>query len=277
VLIGKTNNFLDLHMGHVVVDRNERVEQYGQTAAVRFIALDTMVSNGFSEWLNDDRGGDGGWATATEIYQVRPRYANGPLREWALVTDAETRAEDEKKMRDETARDRERAKENPIQFFNGLALRLRRQYLERVYDELRARGLEGTGLRDAFLARVEHEHFTSSILLHEGRHAIDRLSKKKYPTWELEYRAKLSEIALAPSVREAMASVLDNDIGGEGTHGKANEHLARGLVAWMDANRARIAGYDPTLPPFPQVDKLTDEQMRAAVRGLDPMGGTPAK
>lgn len=269
--IGETGDHIDLHMGHVVVDRNDVVKQYGKSASVRFVALDSMVSNGYSEWLNDDRSGDGGWATETEIYQVRPRYANGPLREWALLMDDEARAEDEKKTAAETARDIARAKENPIQSFAGLTLRLRRQYLQSVLAELEAEHLEGASLRDAFLARVESEHFTSSILLHEGRHAIDRLSKQRFATWELEYRAKLSEIALAPSPREALGSVLDFDIGGDSPHGKATEKLATGLVAWMQQHRPDIAGYDPAFAPLPQIDRLTDEQIRTAVSSLDPL------
>jgi len=263
VNIGKTGSHIDLHMGHIVTDTTLRVEQYGHTASVRFIALDSMVSNGYSQWLYDDESGDGGWATATEIYQVRQRYADGPLHNWALVFDDEVRAEDVRKTNEETERDRTRAKENPIQYFPGLAQRLQRQYLERVAAETKS--------RDAFLARVEREQFLSSIVLHEGRHAIDRASGQKYQGWEMEYRAKLSEIALAPAPREALAGIVDNDIGGEGTHAKANAHLAEGLAAWMEAHRGEIAGYDPTLPPFPQVDQLTDEQIVAAVRALDPM------
>jgi len=261
--IGRTGNFIDLHMGHIVVDRQLQIAQYGQTSTVRFIALDAMVSNGFNEWVRDGAAGDGGWATPKEIYQVRTRYADGPLRKWALLMDPEVRAEHEKKTATETALDRERAKENPIQHFFGLANRLERQYLERVAAE--------TKTRDAFIARVENDAFTSSIVMHEGRHAIDRASGKRYETYELEYRAKLSEIALAPSPRQALQSVLHFDIGGDTPHGKANEQLAKGLVQWMEAHRDAIAGYDTTLAPLPQVDKLTDEQIVTAVKGMDPM------
>jgi len=136
--------------------------------------------------------------------------------------------------------------------------------------ELRSRGLSGEPLRDAFLAQLESDTFNSSIVLHEGRHSIDKLSKKKFDVWELEYRAKLSEIGLANAPRAALQSVLDNTIGGKSPHGKANEHLAKALVAWMQANRASIAGLDQTLPMLPQIDKLTDGQIRGAVRLLDP-------
>jgi hypothetical protein len=269
VLIGRTNDHVDLHLGHIVDERDMRVEQYGHKATLRFVALDSMVSNGYSEWAHDGRSGDGGWGTAKEIVQVRPRYADGALREWRLVNDPIVRAEDERKIAEETARDLERAREKEIRLFPGLALRLRRQYLDSVAADLRAKGLEATALRDAFLARVTAEHFASSIELHEGRHAIDAAERRKGKVWELEYRAKLAEIALAPAPREALGSVLDFEIGGDSTHGKANEKLAQGLVAWMRANRPSIAGLDPARALLPQIDRLSDEQIRTAVRSLD--------
>ncbi|HUP60591.1 MAG TPA: hypothetical protein VNA69_09260 [Thermoanaerobaculia bacterium] len=269
--IGRTGGFIDLHFGHVVADRTLQVEQYGRKAAMHFVELDAMVSNGLGTWISDGAGGDGGWATSTDIYQVRSQYANGPLRNYQLLFDDEVRAEEEKETAEETARDRERAKTRPIGEFPGLCKRLHRQYLDGVAAELRDRGLEGEAFRDAFLARVERDIFQYSILLHEGRHAIDKLSKEKFKAWELEYRAKLSEIALAGAPRKALESILDNTIGGDSPHGKANELLAKGLVAWMEANRAAIRGLDPSLPMLPQADKLTDEQIKAAIRSLDPM------
>ena len=269
--VGKTGGFIDAHIGHIVGDRTLSIEQYGRKANMRFVELDAMVSNGFGTFLSDGQGGDGGWATETEIYQVRPAYANGPLRDWQRLFDDETRAQEEKEVLEETARDRERAKTRPIGEFPGLSRRLVRQYLDGVVADLRAKGASDEALRDAFLARVEKEQFQYSILLHEGRHAIDKSSKEKFKVWELEYRAKLSEVALADAPRAALQSILDNTIGGSSPHGKANELLAKGVVAWMEANRAAIKELDPTLPMLPQVDKLSDEQMKAAARSLDPL------
>ncbi|MDQ3281978.1 MAG: hypothetical protein M3Q69_11260, partial [Acidobacteriota bacterium] len=261
--IGKTSDHTDLHMGHAVVDRAMEVEQYGHKGTVRFVALDTMVSNGFSSWASDGRSGDGGWGTAKQIVQVRSMYADDALGQWALVNDPEVRAEDEKETAEETQRDVVRAKENPIQIFTGMSQRIRRQYLDRIAAE--------TKTRDAFLARVESEHFQSSIVLHEGRHAIDAALGERFKAWELEYRAKLSQIALAPSTRGALDGVIDYDIGGDSPHGKANTKLVSEIVAWMKNHQREIAGLDANAPLLPQLDKLTDEQIRAAVRALDPL------
>jgi hypothetical protein len=231
-ITGQTGGEHDMHFAHIVDDRPMKIEQYGRTANVRFVALDGVVTNGYAQWLADDASGDGGWGTAREIFQVRPLYADGPLHDWSSLS-------------------------QPLEE-NTLPNRLYRQYLERVAAE--------TKTRDAFIARVEHDTFLHSIVFHEGRHAIDDASGKKYKTWELEYRAKLSQIALAPSPRQALSSVLDYQIGGDSPHGKANERLAGELVAWMKAHKAGTVLED--------VEKLTDEQIREAVRSLDPLART---
>jgi hypothetical protein len=226
VITGQTGLHHDMHFAHVLVDRTMKIEQYGQTATVRFVALDGVVTNGYSQWLSDAASGDGGWGTGEEVFQVRPRYADGPLRYWNEPPEEDT-----------------------------LADRLHRQYLDRVRAE--------TKTREEFIARVERDTFTYSIVLHEGRHAIDALSGKSYDTWELEYRAKLSEIALAPSPRQALGSVLGSEIGGDSPHGKANEKLVEELVAWMKRHGRGAALED--------VVKLTDEEIAEAVRSLDPL------
>lgn len=263
MILGETGGFQDCHFAHVVGDRTLAVEQYGRKGTLRFVELDSVVSNGFGSFLSDGSSNDGGWATEKEIYQVRPAYADTPLRAWLLMTDAEHRAEYDKETAAETARDRQRAKTRPIGEFPGLSKRLNLQYLASAYAAAPA--------RDAFLARIEKETFQSSIVLHEGRHAIDKLSKQRFKTWELEYRAKLSEIALADAPRGALQNVVDNTIGGDSPHGKANEHLMKGVVAWMEQHRSEIAGLDASLPLMPQLDRLTDAQIWAAVGALDPL------
>jgi hypothetical protein len=260
VNIGKTGSFIDAHIAHRVADRALKVDQYGQSATVRFIELDAVVSNGYSEWKNDGRSGDGGWGTATEIYQVRPRYADSALRQWQSVADSEIRTERDKRIADETQRDLNRGKLGP---FIGTSLRLERQYLDAILAQEKT--------RDAFLARVERDVFNHSILLHEGRHAIDAKSGDRFSTADLEYRAKLSAIALADAPLLALGDVLGDSVGDGSPHGIANERLANGLTSWMSQNRAAIAGLDPARPLLAQADKLTPEQIRAAAGSLDPL------
>ncbi|HEY0141821.1 MAG TPA: hypothetical protein VGF48_13060 [Thermoanaerobaculia bacterium] len=242
LILGETGGFADTHIAHKVADGALAVEQYGHKATVRFIVLDGVVSNGFQSWRTDGRSGDGGWGTKAEIYQVRPLYADDPLQEWMGATDPEARA----KYR----------KEGEPPTFEGLEKRLRLQYLDRVRAE--------TNTGEAFLARIEADTFHYSIHLHEGRHAIDDASGESYRTWELEYRAKLSQVALANAPRPALASIVGDTIGGDAPHGKANEKIIRELTAWLKTHA-------PHVKSVMQLDQLTDEQIRAAFASLDPL------
>ena len=119
---------------------------------------------------SDGRSGDGGWANATAIYQVRPLYVASPLSLWLTFTDPQSRAQQERNIEDESRRDDQRIASDPLLTPHGVALRLRKQYVEQVMKSLDAK--DPAAMRDAFVARVTRDTFESSIWAHEGRHAI---------------------------------------------------------------------------------------------------------
>jgi hypothetical protein len=263
VTTGKTGGVEDLHFGHTVIDEQRPVEQYGRTATLRFVALDGIVSNGYLSWAADGRSGDGGWAADGVIYQVRPLYADGPVRLWLSVADPEIRAQADEEMAEQTKRDEELAAVQPIRTFEGLESRMLRQDAERIFRDAH-------GDRDSFLSKARDEKFATSIWAHEGRHAIDQKYERLKDAEELEYRAKLSEVALTPAPRNALYGGILGDVGSPTPHGRANSRVCEGVTAWMRAHAREIAGLDVAKPLLPQLDKLSDEQLRAAFRSLDP-------
>ena len=64
---------------------------------------------------------------------------------------------------------------------------------------------------------------------------------------------------------------MSADIGDDSPHGKANLKVVKNLVDWMDRNREAIRGLQANSPLLPQLDLLTDEQMKAAFREMDPL------
>jgi len=127
-------------------------------------------------------------------------------------------------------------------------------------------------LRDAFLARVGSDTFESSIWAHEGRHAIDKKHGLAVGPTNLEYRAKLSEVAFAPAPRAALtSSILGSMIGSNTPHGIADKRALEGVTGWMRTHAAEIPGLDRDKPLLPQLDKLTDAQLREAFRSIDPL------
>jgi hypothetical protein len=270
--IGWTSKMYDAHLAHAVIDEQREVTQYGRTAPLRFIALDGIVSNGFWSWIHDGQSGDGGWATATAVYQVRPLYASGPYDLWLRYADPQGRAKTDRDTQEESRRDEQRLANDPNLLPAGVAMRFRMQYVDQVLRDLDAQHLEGDAKRDAFVERVTRDEFESSIWAHEGRHAIDK-KFKLVPTGngpEMEFRAKLSEVAFAPAPRAAMNAV-SYDAPANTPHGAANRRIGALLTQWMRDHRASIAGLDENTPMLLQADKLTDDQLRQAFRSMDPL------
>ena len=275
VNIGHTAGVDDLHMGHHVIDERRSLEQYGERAEVRFISLDAMVSNGFQSWAWEDGAQHGGWPRGATIYQVRAAYADGPLQIWRKLQSPEERAEHEEEMHRASAGDDERAREDPSAYLPGLSRRIRHQGLLQLVQGLEAKGHTGDDLRLAFLAELARVTQESSIFAHEGRHVIDKRAGIT-SSERLEYLAKLSEVAFAEIPKLATGGIFTGNIGDGTPHGEANRQIMEGLVGWMEDHRDAIEGLDSDRPLLPQFDLLTDDQIRAAFRSLDPLAKAAA-
>ncbi len=60
------------------------------------------------------------------------------------------------------------------------------------------------------------------------------------------------------------------DIGDQTAHGVADTKIMQGLCDWIEAHATQVAGCDPKLRAAPQIDKLTDAQIRGVAHDLDP-------
>ncbi|MEO8216049.1 MAG: hypothetical protein ABI718_03095 [Acidobacteriota bacterium] len=267
--LGKTDNIATLLLGHRVVDETREVEQYGRKASLHFVQIDGVLSAGYMSWLTHNDAGTGGWSGKDAIYQIRPMYVDGPVQLWLQISDPILRARRDEEIATETRRDAARVHTNPIQSLRGLTMRLKRQYALAIRDSLAASGLTGDELRSAFIARTLRDTFESSIWAHEGRHAIDKMIFHISDSAELEFRAKLSEVALAPSPR-LLGSILW-PVGGSTPHGIANKRILEGVTRWMAEHASEIPGFQTGQPALPQLDLLSDGQLRAAFRSLDPL------
>jgi hypothetical protein len=119
---------------------------------------------------------------------------------------------------------------------------------------------------------VERIDLESSIIAHEGRHAIEASSLFNFmrPSSKKEFLAKLSEVAFSSFPKLAIGGgILSNSIGDDSAHGIANERIMKGIVRWMNENRKSIEGLNSNLPLLPQMDLLSDEQLRAAFQSMD--------
>jgi hypothetical protein len=268
--------------GHIIADKVLEIDQYGHRAQLRSIVLDSMISNGYTTWLWDGRAEIGGWSSDAENSQpatIVSIRGDRILSAWAELTDPEIIQRDQDNLERWTKEDDERARRDANAYLPGLALRVRLAGSRRIYDRLVAQGLHGIDLRSAFLAEYDRKFEACSIVAHEGRHALDKQSHELTlgikllagAQAELEYRAKLSEVAFAPEPFICMNAIFSSNIGAKAdAHGMANLRIMRGLVAWMQAHAAEIKGFDRTRPLLPQFDLLNEDQVRVAFRSMDP-------
>jgi hypothetical protein len=270
---GMTSGYPSLHLGHMSGDHREQTELYGQRGEIRFIELDNMLANGFESWLWDGNAASGGWASDGTIVQVRALYTFAPVRAFALLGDGPARRELLANQPRLAREDLERLRAAPVAELRGLQDRLYLQLLDRIAAAARARGGD---FRAAFLSEYYRASIRHSIYLHETRHIIDgRLhvddGQETVPSTGLEYRAKLTELGLADYPRMAFWNMIGANIGAATSHGQANARIMELYRSWIAAHGAEVMGYDPAIPALAQVDKLTDDQMRAIAQAADPL------
>jgi hypothetical protein len=261
--LGETSGYPSLHGGHLVQQENIAVSQYGRSGAMRFIVIDRMLSNGYESWLWDGWAEAGGWSSdGNTIVQVRSAYTDGPLTALRRTRPGPTRdrflAVNERAAADErTALGRDGIASLP-----ATSYRLEQQ----AYDQIAARIGDDD---EAFIAEVWRATNQYSIESHEGRHALDNANEPNLSTPNLEFRAKLSQIIFADYPRLGLASVAGQEIS-DTPHGIGNRRVLNGYRTWMRRHRGEIAGFDTSAPTLTQLDKLTDAQIVAIARSMDP-------
>ncbi len=266
------NGYYGLHMGHKVLDDRRVISQYDKSAEFRYISIDHMVSNGYSGWFWDGLSQTGGWARNDEAFlQVRSAYTNGPVEMWRGINDPIAAKKFRDEMKELSKKDDDLAKEDPHAFLPGLARRVVYKGTIELLDSLKSTGLEKKDLRLSFINTLEKIIQGSSIYAHEGRHSIDKKNGYSRVSAELEYTAKLSEIYFSMKPRMSLRAILAPNMGDGTSHGIANLRVVKGLVSWMDKHKKEIVGFESSRPTLPQLDKLTAQQLKRAVRSLDPM------
>jgi hypothetical protein len=270
VELGVTGGYYDMHMGHVVDKEERTVAQYGHRARVTLFVIDGIVTNGLQSWAWDDAGGHGGWQRGDTIVQVRPIFVEHAISLW-VSGDPARQAREQRSIASDSAYDWKAVARDSIKYLPGVAGRLRRDGRDALLDSLRRAGAPDSLLGAEFVRAASQVIQESSIIAHEGRHAIDDALAPALSTEEREYRAKLSEIAFAERPKIVMSSIVHPNIGDATPHGRANARVMLGLLRWMRAHSREIRGLDVSRPLMPQLPLLTDQQLRMAFRSMDPL------
>ncbi|MEL7123760.1 MAG: hypothetical protein AAFO07_30245, partial [Bacteroidota bacterium] len=212
----------------------------------------------------------GGWATDHEIIRVREVYLSGPINAWKTVSDSVQRHKTEKVINEFLGS----TTENQLEVAKGLAVKLRFDAINDLYNKLSSKGLSGKDLKLAFLSKYEQYRTEASILAHEGRHSIDqKYMPEEFETWSneiREFRGKLSQLIFAPEPRLELSGMVTSIIGDYG-HIKANKRIVDVAIEWIKKNKEHIPGYSDNNSPFAQIYLLTNNQIKECFKEADPL------
>lgn len=260
--VGETSGYPSMHGGHLAEDRRMRTEQYGRSGEVRFVVIDNMLANGYESWLWDGWAEAGGWASDDNtVVQVRSAYTGGPVRVLRRTRPGPGRERFLEEIERQSVEERAQLGRDGVAELPATSSRLELQ----AYDAIAARFPDD----EAFVAEVWRATNQYSIEAHEGRHALDKIADPNLSSAQLEFRAKLSQIIFADYPRLGLGSVAGQSINTT-PHGQGNRRVLEGYRRWMRAHRDEIAGFDRNQPTLSQLHLLTDEQIVAAARSMDP-------
>lgn len=271
--VGPTGGYMSLHLGHVIEDARESIAQHGRTGVIELVVLENMLSNGYESWLWDGWAQAGGWAEAgARVIQVRTSYVGSVLSALRLRRGHPARARADADLLELVKRDDEILQTKQLADLPGLAERLRLQTIDLILADMKAAG-EAPDDDNAFQGRYWRALVGATITIHEGRHVLDQkqyAGEQALSSEELEFRAKLSELQFGEYPRLSLGKMVNGQIGGDSSHGKANTRVLRELGLWIESHSAAVEGFKTNRPALAQVDKLSDKQIRAFACSLDP-------
>ena len=254
----------ELHLSH-------RLAKYSVNAgtAATVVVLDGTVTAGIDDWILDGAGGRAAWVLRDTIYQRRTAFTETPFRAFLALTDPQTIPAEVFRITRDSLADLLRGRRDSIGFLPGVAARIFRDGARTILDSLeRVPDMTDSDRAAAFTSSVYAALTQASIVRHETRHVADARAGRADSDAEAEFRAKIDEVSLAPYPRLALTAILSPNVGDASAHGQANRRIMRGLVHWIRAHGAEVAGYDPAAPALLALPMLTDAQLREAFRSM---------
>ncbi len=271
--LGNTSGVISLHYGHSMIDETRTMVQYGNSVDFRYTNLAFLPSNGYHSWFWNGHAASGGWATASQIIRVKDEYVPN-TNDWEVLMDKTKSEEFKKSLADAEKLDLASANDSQITYQASVSKRMKLKALKRLLKIAEiAENNQQQQLK--FVNLMAQMKLENDIYIHESRHTIDQtlgiIPGKKYPAEVLEFRAKLSELALGPVPDYALSRIMSSNIGDGTGHGTANQKIIKGYVDWMVENTQQVVNIDPKIPLILQIDKLSIEQIRAIAKLNDPL------
>lgn len=250
-----------LNFGYVVDDFTTRVSQWGSTGNFRLIVLRDMVSNGLISWLSDGAGGVGGWNLGDNL-MFAVQDSSG-----TILTSLDLLDEDKRTASLHTAKeyDGTLSGKEPAEIFFSKTL-VHKLAENQINAEIKWADEAGIAeeLRGSYIiTKYQNNYLFTTIIVHEGQHALD----KYFPnTWygELEYRAKLSELAYGELQYRTLANLHTPAAGTDvhDQHTAANTRVFEDIIQHILDNSEQYPEINSNQNIMIQLDKLSQEQLK---------------
>jgi len=259
-------------LGEAIYYTNANVEQYGYKAPYNYYLVDHIEGTNvrgyyydYFEW--------GGWSEKELVMQNRKIMLEGAIAQCEKILD-KPQTQIDGMIGQLTSKDDSLLMNKTIADLPGLRTIFEYQALAYIRDSVQKAGFSGPGLRKKMIAQIRLNDYLSSTIAHEGRHVIDsRNGFAGNDHVQTEFTANLSSIVFAPVPQMSLSRVFiyDPESKDPTGHGKADTKIVEGFLQWMTEHKNEIQGYDPARPLLSQADKLSNRQIVAICKGMDPL------
>lgn len=255
--------YLDCYFGYVADEVVENISHWGQNANEKVIIIKDMVSRGFNHWYNFNQGGTGGWTSSNNAGEFV--YIFDPSN----FIDSYNRAISDKIQKDIIA-EAKKLSPNPkekqpldVYYSPYLSYQFSLKYFNTRIDEAKEKGLRDDALKAYAVNLLIDDYYDAQILAHEGQHALDLQLNKISVKKELEYRAKLSEMAYGNDQFVCLGEFMQPSMGNPGDpHGLANTQVFTDMVKYISAHKDKYPGIDTTKNILAQMINLKPEEIK---------------
>ena len=265
IIYGYTDGFSDCHFGYVTMDTPREISQWGKTGKLRMVILKNMVTNGFSAWYWNYQAQNGGWTSSGGKAQANkfavvldPKYG-AALHRWEMAADKLKR---DKKIAEDIEKSKGLIDRPPLDvFYSSL---IDRQLMLKALDEalLPTKDCSPEEQKAAFINMLFNHYCKTSTVIHEGQHALDAMNYH-FKQWELEYRAKLSEIKYGEMPLLSLSDILNPDIGNmKLSHGRADTRIFADIAAYIRENKGKYPSINTDKNIMMQLDSLDSKAVK---------------
>jgi hypothetical protein len=258
-----SDSYLDCYFGYVAGEVIEKVSHWGQNADEKVIIIKDMASKGFKHWYNFKQGGTGGWTSSNNagefVYIFDPRNFIDSYN-WAISDKIENDMLAEAKK---LSPNPDEKKPLDVYYSPYLLYQFAFKYLNARIDEAEKKGLKDNALKAYAINLLIDDYYEAQILAHEGQHALDLQFNDISTQAELEYRAKLSEMAYGNDQFICLNEFMQPNMGNAGDpHGLADIQLFTDMVKYISEHKDKYLSIDTTKNILAQMINLKPEEIR---------------